>query len=328
VGLQSLDLSRCFEFDYKNVEKLSVLVNLTDLNLYGCFINLLIAQSIYSLTNLNTLDISGIRDCDEEEEYDPHNKVLIGISQLQGLNELYLSNQNMVTVEVMAEIAKLSQLKVLDISSCGIAISNTVVRKYISQMFSLTNLNLNWCSDIDILGIKYLSQLHQLKRLSVNGIYIFGNKCLEEISNMKELTSLSLSRSKIMDSGTKCLTRLVNLIYLDISYTFIESDTLRRISKLPKLQSLNISGCFNIKSGNLSYLGKCKSLSSLYLNECKVEDSDIEDISQIANLSILTIKSCPLLTLKAIRELVNSKKVEHIIQNKFVEESTSEEEDY
>lgn len=126
-----------------------------------------------------------------------------------------------------------------------------------------------------------------------------------------------------------------NLLYLDLSGTWVDNEDIAEIGKLPKLQQLYLSGSeidpnavarmknlTNLKkldvtessgvSKLIAALQKSKSITYLKLKKCALKRDDLEAISKIKSLKILDIKNNQAVSddrLKTIASLKNLKEL-------------------
>lgn len=86
------------------------------------------------------------------------------------------------------------------------------------------------------------------------------NETLERISHLEHVTSLRLSNSKaVSDDGIRHLTRMPQLLELDLSQTAITDQSLEVISELPNLESLSLVFT-RVSDNGLQHLRKCRKL--------------------------------------------------------------------
>src|SRR5690606_34301241 len=128
--------------------------------------------------------------------------------------------------------------------------------KYLSNLTSLLNLELNDCSRVTNYGLRFIKNLKNLQTLTLDNCKKITNDGLKHISNCRHLKKLSLHKcDKITDHGLKKL-----------------------ISKLKKLQLLRLTWASKITEKVITLLDKLKYLT-LEIHRCdkfKINSSDFE----------------------------------------------------
>jgi len=156
------------------------------------------------------------------------------ISQWKNVTKLII-NRNDIGVEGAKLLSKMSKLVYLDVGCCFLGPDGA---KEISSMHTLQTLII--CDNqIEAEGAKYISTMSNVTCLNIakNKIYDDGAKA---ISTMLSLTRLCIGYNKLV-TGTTCLSRLVNLTYLDVEMNNVDDDQMLAISTLEKVTSLNVS---------------------------------------------------------------------------------------
>ena len=137
--------------------------------------------------------------------------------------------------------------------------------------------------------------LRNIVRINPNKVLSINiNNCI--LSDFNLLTNFPNLQILVCDNDTLTLATFIdivnvstNLVQLSLDNTDIGNDILIPISRLSKLQILNL-GSSNINGTTLSQLQSLKFLSTL-----DISDNDLEDITGLENLSSLTqleINSC------------------------------------
>jgi hypothetical protein len=125
-------------------------------------------------------------------------------------------------------------------------------------------------------GIKYIGKMKQLERLEVPSSSTLTGKCLANLANLKNLTTLGLESIPVDAEDLHFLAGLKKLRSLDLSNSALNDQCLIEITKLPSIKTLNLTGSDFSNAGLLS-LAKMKKLSSLIIKDCpKVDYKTIE----------------------------------------------------
>ena len=300
VSLTNLDLSVCPEFEFNNMSQLVNLTNLQYLNLNSKFPTSEHIKHIFLLTNLLNLNLS----VDGPPRKD-HIENLTGISKLQKLTCLS-TNRRKINKEGMEEIAKLTQLKQLQVSYSK-GLDDDILTKWTTSLTNLTILDISY----NKIGIKSISHLPKLKLLTILNIGItkkFNLYCLEVITSMVQLRELGLESCRLRNKDIPSLSNMTNLVALNISSSFIRASGINILSKLPKLTTLIMCDCNDIKTGGLNGLTTSKTLSFLNINYCNnLQNEDLLDIANICNLSVLNISNCHQIDKENIHKLTETK---------------------
>ncbi|MBI1188201.1 MAG: hypothetical protein GC206_12880 [Alphaproteobacteria bacterium] len=167
-----------------SLNRLSVLPNLTSLNL-----------------NSNSVGDAGAQ----------------ALSGFSTLKRLFL-NQTSITDQGVEALTKLRGLETLDVSH------NKITDAGAAQLAGLTNLQILtlYLNDIGDDGVAALSTLTGLKTLNLNNNSSVGDASAKSIgARLKALESLSLASTKLTDDGAAALSTLTALEYIDLDHTKI-----------------------------------------------------------------------------------------------------------
>ena len=97
-----------------------------------------------------------------------------------------------VHFKTLEEFMKLKNLRGLKIRSPGGEKENLIIEKVISNLSNLEYLHLGSCEHVTDEGIKPLSKLSKLKKLTVNGENITEKGLSDVVNKMKNLTKVNL----------------------------------------------------------------------------------------------------------------------------------------
>jgi len=112
-----------------------------------------------------------------------------------------------------------------------------------------------------------ISKVHTLTRLSLQGLRKIDNECVGKIAGMNSLRYLSLEKTGVRDTGLKQLSRLKNLVALNLA-------------------SLDIT------DKQLDYL-KLPNLQMLVLRKNKITAAGLKKLSAWPTLVLLDVRDCP-----------------------------------
>eukprot|EP00798_Chlamydomonas_sp_ICE-L_P023440 gene23440-30725_t len=137
----------------------------------------------------------------------------------------------------------------------------------ISQITSLTSLNLQDCNNVTNNGMAPLNKLSSLEALSLKGCKKLTNGGLEALQRNTALTSLNLFGClRIADKGLLFLSNL-NLVTLTL-------------------------GCTRVKDEGLAYLAKMTSLQELHFEKEEMTDMGLKTLTSLTNLHSLALRDC------------------------------------
>mmetsp|Transcript_34843 Transcript_34843/g.33145 ORF Transcript_34843/g.33145 Transcript_34843/m.33145 type:complete len:352 (+) Transcript_34843:65-1120(+) len=210
-------------------------------------------------------------------------------------------------------------IRYLDLRSLN-KISNSIV-KIPKVAINLMSLDLSYSQlDESFTGSELTCLQSSLRGLSLRGTSV-GDNCLESLSKLTELIYLDISKSQksqvknITDIGVKKLCTLKNLNWLSVGWTSITDSSIHSICQnLTKLQHLGISFCYLITNACFTEIQKLK-LITLDVSSCKklsnkFMDRLCEDTAPIsASLRNVLCSYIPSLTSKALLKLLENSSV-------------------
>jgi serine/threonine protein kinase len=180
---------------------------------------------------------------------------------------------------------------------------------------SLNSLNLDGCRYITDTGIRHLEHV-AISELSVSDTSI-TNKSMPVIGAMHSLTGLNLHLVGIDDDGLADLKELVGLkslyltenikisgrglnslagmtvldnLYLDKLYNI--HGELESIEKLKSISTLSLLSC-HLDNADLVHIIPLKKISSLILDENQINDHGLEALTKLPRLRYLSLVGCP-----------------------------------
>ncbi|EFC46606.1 leucine rich repeat protein [Naegleria gruberi] len=278
--LTSLDVNNC-NLTFEDADIISRLKSLTFLDIGNNDLGPLGLLPISSMESLQTLHINRIwiesESCESltkminlTELYisknDFGNEGLKWISSMKNLRVLDIGNHSIIDAlgdEAAKLVASLTQLTYLNISQHEITSSGA---KYLTSLTKLTTLFIDGneiCDDfldsisslkeltylnisggqISVKGVKSISKLPRLTILDISECVGCCSEVLKQLGLMKQLTSLHLSLTDLVESveGFKYWHKnLINLTYLEMNFCGLDDNAIKWISGLPNLKYLDL----------------------------------------------------------------------------------------
>lgn len=140
-------------------------------------------------------------------------------------------------------------------------------------------------NDLEFIGL--FKDKDNIRKVSSNGRDI-QNQSLFYVSELKDLTTLDLSRSKsINDTGLAYLKNMP-LISLSLSDTAVTDHGLATIATLKLLKTLDLS-ITKVTANGLGQLASCRNLQTLDLHQTKLGNSSIDGLKNLNNLEVLVL---------------------------------------
>ena len=273
ANVGTLNLSNC-----KNLSDVSPLVNVNSLNLSKCR-NL---HNVSMLGNVHTLNLSY---CDKIKDVSALGNVTVlnlsnchQVSDVSALINVY--DLNLSACANITDVSALNNVHKLNLSCC-----NKVTD--VSPLRDVHTLNLSMCTGITdvsaLSGVRILI-MHYCDKKSTQQQSDICNG-VTGIAGLTNVQKLIFTHNSSIESFP---TGLYNLRELDLSGCLKLTHIDYHNSRL--LQSLNLSGCKNLK--NVSNLGCLKHLKYLNLSGCE----KIVDVSALSNVHILDLSWCTSIT--------------------------------
>ena len=243
--------------DFENLD------NLTNINIYGTKIN--------KITNNPGVTGLSVRDNDTIEE----------ISNMENLNALTISSCN--NLKKISEIDKLQYLSIDSISSenlnmigninelTTLELRNNENMTDISKIADMPNLSYLEISSCPVEDLSAIANLTKLEELTLN------NTNVRQIPKCDSLNSVTLSENEYL----KDMGDASNLTSIRIDGT--NSEMIEKISKMYKLETIEISGSSITQLPNLSALTKLNDVY-LYGNENLTDISNLSGAQNLASL--------------------------------------------
>lgn len=268
--------------------------------------------------------------------------VLIGITNLDSLN---LSGCFNVSDNCLAQAFSfdLPHLKVLDLSLCK-QVTDSSLGRIAQHLKNLEVLELGGCSNITNTGLLLIAWgLKKLKKLNLRSCWHISDQGIGHLAGLSKETEGNLQLEylglqdcqRLSDESLKYIAKgLTSLKQINLSFCISVTDSgLKFLSKMPKLDELNLRACDNISDIGMAGLaedGSCGiasldvsfcekigdqallhvsnglyNLKSLSLSSCQVSDEGLEKLAKMHDLEILNIGQCSKITDKGLQCLAN-----------------------
>ncbi|KAH8554135.1 hypothetical protein BGW37DRAFT_483582 [Umbelopsis sp. PMI_123] len=229
-----------------------------------------------SFKALETLDVSNTGVCDVE--------VRRIFSCMKELRELKLAGCRSISIPALSflgrELANLEDIRFPnqneDLNDCLLHYSR----------LNMTHLDLGNFKEINDSGMQYISAMHQLRFLSLEGTQITDDGVLL-LKEMEHLEQLFLDRTAISDQGIQSICNFPSIVALSLSHTLITDKTLHLIGDpiatrfTRVIRSLSVAGC-QVTNKGVKSLKSMINLHSLNLDRtranvrCKIHLQDLE----------------------------------------------------
>jgi len=220
---------------------------------------------------------------------------LLAFSRSHRLHTLSLANCRRLTDEAVVNVSHLgTSLMALNLGGCRCLTDLSL--EALSGLIELRKLDLSQCDLVTDDGLVHLNSLSLLEELSLGWCRLISDDGLEilgEQSNRSQaLRTLRLARCSITDVGLEHLTKLEKLEELDLNGCVSVSSLAlgETLEKLIHLTSLDVSYCPGILLS--SWQGKINALKSLELCFSGVRDSHLSRLRSLPMLEELNLDSC------------------------------------
>lgn len=269
--------------------------------------------------------------------------VVTGIKNLESLN---LSGCYNVTDAGLAHgfSLDLPHLKVLDLSLCK-QVTDQSIGRIVQNLKNLETLELGGCSNISNTSLLLIAWgLKRLKRLNLRSCWQITDQGIGHLSGLSketaegnmELEYLGLQDcQRLSDESLKHIAQgLTSLKTINLSFCISVTDSgLKFLSKMPKLEELNLRACDNISDIGMAGLAEdggcgvtsldvsfCEKigdqalqhisqglyqLKSLSLSSCQITDEGLERLTKMHYLEVLNVGQCSKITDKGLEMLAN-----------------------
>jgi hypothetical protein len=230
-GLTGLNLNFCPGVTDEAAGTLGRLTGLRDLSLRGTGVTDRGVRAVLpNLPNLTALCIGGDQVTDQ---------ALAAIAARPRLTEVNLKDSKLVTGKGLKELARLKELRYLEVVRCPEAGSG------VPELAGLTGLRELYLVGVPVSaeGMKAIGASRALESLAVDNVGL-TDAGLKELRGLADLTFLSLqSNPAVTDEGLAALGELAGLRELTLDgCERVTDDGLRHLAKLGRLKSLSVRG--------------------------------------------------------------------------------------
>mmetsp|Transcript_24385 Transcript_24385/g.38269 ORF Transcript_24385/g.38269 Transcript_24385/m.38269 type:complete len:969 (+) Transcript_24385:327-3233(+) len=264
-----------------------------------------------SHTPLYSLEVARLDNC-----HGISGRGLLAFSRSYKMHTLSLSNCRRLTDEAVVNISHLGgSLMTLNLGGSRCLTDRSL--EAMSGLLELRQLDLSQCDLITNEGLTNLANLDQIEELSLGWCRLISDDGLEILSGhgnrTQTLRVLHLARCPITDDGLVHLSKLKKLQELDLNgCSKLSSQALSiALGKLVCLFSLDVSYCPGILRS--PWQGNINALKSLELNYSAVRDSHLSRLKHLPMLEELNLDSC----------LIGDWGVAHLADNNVVPNLTS-----
>lgn len=269
--------------------------------------------------------------------------VVTGVTNLESLNLSGCYNVTDVAIS-QAFAIELPNLRVLDLSLCK-QISDTSLGRIAQYVKNLEVLELGGCSLVTNTGLLLIAWgLKKLKKLNLRSCWHISDQGIGHLAGLSKETAegnlqleyLGLQDcQRLSDESLKHIAQgLTNLKTINLSFCISVTDSgLKFLSKMPKLEELNLRACDNISDIGMAGLAEdggcgissldvsfCEKigdqalqhisqglyrLKSLSLSSCQISDEGLEKLTKMHHLEVLNIGQCSKISDKGLEMLAN-----------------------
>ncbi|MFO0937146.1 MAG: hypothetical protein U0798_11600 [Gemmataceae bacterium] len=140
-------------------------------------------------------------------------------------------------------------------------------------------------------NLKQISEMTNLKYLSIDSTMTITAAGLAHLKSLKKLESLKLTNCSLLREGVwEALAPLSQLKHLELRYQFQGKPAgMEKISELKNLVSLKLGGNEEINGSIFKHFNSMKQLETLELNGFPFKDSDLDDIAVLKSLKHLQL---------------------------------------
>lgn len=165
--------------------------------------------------------------------------------------------------------------------------------KLIGKQPDLQNLEIYNFRELNDASVEHLTNLKNLKTLALTNSGITNAGVKKIVSAFPNLTSLNLSSNTLLsDEAMKEIIKLQDLEQLIVNYCDFSEFGVMGLTKLPKLQELDIRANMRVGNVGMSFVAKIPQLKKLSHRSPAVDDSGIESLTAAKGLTTLMLQDC------------------------------------
>lgn len=206
--------------------------------------------------------------------------------------------------DIWAQLQNRGGLRNLDIVGCGITDD---LAKGLAGLRDLRSLSIS-CEDMTNAGMKHIGGLSRLRQLLICGDFHAGAQItaagFAELSALRELQELRIAYIDLDDDSIRAVSKLPKLTSLDVEATGenVTDQGMDDLARVASLKRLSIRG-WGYTDRGLAALGRLRALEYLYLyaNEC-VDGSGLRALKDAPKLREIDLFCIPV-TDKALKEI-------------------------
>lgn len=260
--------------DGQRLENLSLLKNLTDLNIGGIILDAVRdgLGMLSGLTALKILKMKGANLGSNRVEF------LTLLPHLQSLDIACTRIESLVFLRSLTKLTQLSlwgnDLGEMDTDPIG-------------DLISMGDLDLG-STQVSVSVSQQLMHLACLSRLDVCETSL-GDECLELLSVHLNLAFLNLERTCITDKSVVAIAQMSRLENLNVMGQSVSDAGLAHLANCSKLNTLNLAST-QVTGVGLAHLAQIQTLTDINLNGTNMTDEDMGSLSLLRNLKCVSMK--------------------------------------
>lgn len=161
-------------------------------------------------------------------------------------------------------------------------------------------------------GLRALRFLTKLTTINLDRCDV-SDACIEALGSRTTLEFVSVSDTKVTDTGIGVLSSLPRIINLNLSWCENVTDVgMKSLTSLKALTSLNVCGC-EVTDAWMGYIRGMTKITSLNLGGSEVTDSGIRAMcDDMTNITSLNLAECDEVTDSGIRHICNLKNLTYL----------------
>ncbi|QDV51249.1 leucine-rich repeat domain-containing protein [Gimesia fumaroli] len=160
-----------------------------------------------------------------------------------------------------------------------------------AEHFSIRSIQLVKKDNLQPAELKEISGLKQLRNLNLSRTNV-DHRAILNLTNLPQLRALDLSETNVSDAGLEAIGEFAKLKTLDLSKTKIDGSGLGGLDGCGKLTELNLSGT-DLRPDHLNMLKGFTNLIKLNVLNTYVNDQDIGDLKQALKYCEIITKADP-----------------------------------
>ena len=200
-----------------------------------------------------------------------------------------------VTVQHLAEVAKLPKLGALSLRGAPLKASVTDLLGVLAEAKELRRLDLTMVRGVTDESLGLIVGLPALQDLSLDNCRSVTNRGLSHVAKLKNLRRINLVSTQVDDAGLAVLANAQNLETLNLKFTKVKGDGFAHLATLPKLASLTLNPNRNTADKtklNLNALGKgFVALKELEIGGNRIANEHLAPLANLKNLEGISFRT-------------------------------------